>query len=297
MLKIQSYSSVLPQVMEPQAFTLIGYYWFCLSVSLFFLYNFRGYLKRKPTGFQTLLDGANIHLLEYLGLAVSIHDVIAVSLEIFNHQVNQIWAEIIAWILLLGQQLFYYQLLLCGIIRLMVVLGWNPGISDEKLHKWIRRSLIVLTFASTLTLVILDHKHPLPIILQGGKNSTIRLKLNLVPTLVALAFFTQIISRSIVFVKLHKSSMSHESGNELISAGFYTLVFVIIFFSYIIVKVFDLGLRFAFIFGHFSYLTLCLQIFSQSQSIRKCMFHKYPTLNKRKNFLFYKVEPLFDVKV
>ena len=101
--------------------------------------------------------------------------------------------------------------------------------------------------------------------------------------LVALAFFTQIISRSIVFVKLHKSSMSHESGNELISVGFYTLVFVIIFFSYIIVNVFDLGLRFAFIFGHFSYLTLCLQIFSQSQSIRKFMFHKYPTLNKLKN--------------
>ena len=89
--------------------------------------------------------------------------------------------------------------------------------------------------------------------------------------------------------------MSHESGNEVISAVFYTLVFVIIFFSYIIVNVFDLGLRFAFIFGHFSYLTLCLQIFSQSQSIRKFMFHKYPTLNKLKKCLSYKVEPLFDL--
>ena len=79
--------------MEPQALILIGYYWFFLSFSLFLLCDFRGYLKRKPPGFQTLLDGANIHLLEYLGLAVSIHDVLAGSLEIFNHQVNQIWAE------------------------------------------------------------------------------------------------------------------------------------------------------------------------------------------------------------
>ena len=275
--------------MEPQAFTLIGYYWFCLSVSLFFLYNFRGYLKRKPPGFQTLLDGANIHLLEYLGLAVSIHDVLAGSLEIFNHQVNQIWAENIVWILLLNQQLFYCQLPLCGIIRLMIVLGWNPEICDEKLHKWIRRSLIVLTFASTLTLVISGYKHPFVSILQG-ENSTLWSNSNLVPTIVALAFFTQIISSSIVFAKVGTSS--HGSGNELISTGFYTLVFIIIFFSYITFNVLKLGLRFGFIFGHISYLILCLQIFCHSKSIRKFMFHKYPILKRLRKCYVYKVESL-----
>ena len=278
--------------MEPQAFTpLIGFYWILLSLILFFLRNFRGYLKRKPPGFQTLLDGANVHLLEYLGLAVSIFDVIAVSIEIFNHQVTQVLAETLTWILLLDQQLFYYQLLLCGLIRLMIVLRWNPGISDEKLHKGIRRSLIVLSSASTLILIISGYKHPFAIILQGGEKSTIlRLKLNLVPTIVALAFFTQIISRSIVFAKVGTSS--HGSGNELISTGFYTLVFVIIFFSYIIVNVLELGLRFGFIFGHISYLILCLQIFCQSKSIRKFMFHKYPILKRLRKCYVYKVDTL-----
>ena len=278
--------------MEPQAFApLIGFYWILLSLILFFLRNFRGYLKRKPPGFQTLLDGANVHLLEYLGLAVSIFDVIAVSIEIFNHQVNQILAETLAWILLLDQQLFYYQLLLCGLIRLMIVLRWNPGISDEKLHNGIRRSLIVLSSASTSILIISGYKHPFATILQGGKKSTIlRLKLNLVPTIVALAFFTQIISRSIVFAKVGTSS--HGSGNELISTGFYTLVFIIIFFSYITFNVLELGLRFGFIFGHISYLILCLQIFCQSKSIRKFMFHKYPILNRLRKCFHYKVESL-----
>ena len=128
-------------------------------------------------------------------------------------------------------------------------------------------------------------------ILQGGKKSTIlRLKLNLVPTIVALAFFTQIISRSIVFAKVGTSS--HGSGNELISTGFYTLVFIIIFFSYITFNVLELGLRFGFIFGHISYLILCLQIFCQSKSIRKFMFHKYPILNRLRKCFHYKVESL-----
>ena len=121
--------------MEPQAFApLIGFYWILLSLILFFLRNFRGYLKRKPPGFQTLLDGANVHLLEYLGLAVSIFDVIAVSIEIFNHQVNQILAETLAWILLLDQQLFYSR---PAIVLLSIAALWTNKANDcAKVESW-----------------------------------------------------------------------------------------------------------------------------------------------------------------
>ena len=258
---------------------IIALYWILASLTLFLLRNFRAYLKRKPPGFQTILDGANIQLLEYLFLCVVIFHLIGVSTEVFQGKVPQVWAEIISWILLTDQQLFYYQLLLCGIIRLSVVLKWNHVVCDEKVHLWIRRCLILLSSTTTLALIFLGFEHPFAKILQG--EDSFKLKLNLVPTLVALSLTVQIISRSIVFIKLHHNQYQ-ESSNELISTGFYTLVFAIIFFSYIIVNVLDLGLRFAFIFGHFSYLTLCIQIFCQSLKVRQFLYQKYPHLKSLK---------------
>ena len=118
--------------MEVLSVFLIAIYCILALLTFFFLCNFRDYLKNKPPGCQTLLDGANIHLIEYLSAAVFVFHTMAVLFTLSNNAVNKVLADLLAWLLLTDQQIFYYQFLICGVVRLSIVLHWNSPINDEK---------------------------------------------------------------------------------------------------------------------------------------------------------------------
>ena len=119
-------------MIEVPSLILIGIYWILVGLIFFLLWNFRDYLTSKPPGYQTLLDGANIHLIEYLSSFVFIFDMMSVIYELSCHEINENVADLISWILLTQQQVFYYQFLICGIVRLSIVMNWNSPINDEK---------------------------------------------------------------------------------------------------------------------------------------------------------------------
>jgi len=271
---------------------LIILYWILVGLIYFLLWNFRDYLKNKPPGSQTLLDGANIQLIEYFFISVSIFNTVGVSLAVSDNEINETVAEILAWSILINQQLFYYQLLTCGLVRLFIVLNWPQPISDEKILKWLRRIIVSVTIFSTLILILFGYEHPMTLTLQGKESKYMVLKL--VPIIVFISFLVQIISRSIIYFKIQINSQ--ESSNELFSSGFYTLVFVIIVISKTFISP-NFGVTFAWIFGHFAYLSLCLQILYQSYYVRQFICNKYPLIKEIHRNLSNIIEPMIDVIV
>ena len=118
------------------------------------------------------------------------------------------------------------------------------------------------------------------------------MKLNLVATIVVISFTVQLISRLIVYNTVH--GLSHSS--EMISSGFYTLVFVIILFSKLVISR-HFGIIVAFVFGHFAYFSLCLQILHQSYLVRKFLKKKYPPIKILCNCFNNVIDPIIDVIV
>ena len=94
----------------------------------------------------------------------------------------------------------------------------------------------------------------------------------------------------------NKVQNSQQYSNEMISTGFYTLVFIIIVFSKLVIGP-HLGITVAFVFGHFAYFALCLQILYQSHSVRHFIKKKYPPIKTLCDAFNNVIEPMIDVIV
>ena len=164
----------------------------------FLLWNINDYLANKPPNQQTLLDGAYSHLFEYIGWLNTLLSAINSSYDVSNHRVNPDLAFILAALFLWILQLFCYQLLICAIIRLGIVLHLElpSNWSDEFVHQRIRMALTMFSIPICVLISIhFDFQLPFAMVLQGKKILNLRIRFG--PIIGGLAFLVQLVARII----------------------------------------------------------------------------------------------------
>ena len=265
-----------------------------LGITLFLLWNIIRYLRSKPPGHQTLLDGAYIHLFEYLGLLNLIFTIIATTFELSDHQVNPIAAQLICWFLLTAQQLFYYQLLICAVIRLFLVLNYQipTDLSDTFIARINRICVIILSLAVTFTVALdLDFQHPFASVMEG--ESTFQSKIRVGPILACLSLMVQFTSRLMVSLKI---GSSNENGSkEIVNSQTFVVIFLYTSLCHLAINLFKTNdFQIKFTIGHGGFLVVALQVLYHSDSLRKHMKFKFPKLNKISPMGTH--EPMIDLK-
>jgi len=268
---------------------MVGYYiiailiqGLCLSLTLFLLWNFNYYLRCKPPGHQTLLDFAYIQLFEYLGLMNTIFTIIGFSYYVFDGQIHPILAGIIAWSLLFLQQLFYYQLLICAIIRLSIVLNYNLASlsqwkSEQLFFKTIRFSVIILAFLVTLIAAgYLNFIHPFTIVLQG--QTKLQSKIRVGPFLASISLLVQFTTRIIVRLRV---GPSQGPSNELVNTYTFLFIFLYLLACHLAINLLKIvDFQISMTFGHGGFLVMALQILYHSKALKHFFQRKYPLIKR-----------------
>ena len=268
---------------------MVGYYiiailiqGICLSLTLFLLWNFNYYLRCKPPGHQTLLDFAYIQLFEYLGLMNTIFTIICFSYYGFDGQVHPILAGIIAWSLLIVQQLFYYQLLICAIIRLSIVLNYNLASlshwkSEQFFFKTIRFSVIILAFLVTLIVAgSLNFIHPFTFVLQG--QTKLQSKIRVGPFLASISLLVQFTTRIIVRLRV---GPSQGPSNELVNTYTFLFIFLYLLACHLAINLLKIvDFQISMTFGHGGFLVMALQILYHSKALKHFFQRKYPLIKR-----------------
>ena len=276
--------------------TMSSVSWFTLEsilVSLlwFLLWNIKEYLASKPPNQQTLLDGANNQLFDYIGLLNLLFITISICYEISNHQVNPGLAYILASIVLWMIQIFCYQILICAIIRLGIVLGFELPLewSDDLVHRRIRITLAALAiFIVILVSADFDFESPFAKVLQGNDFILEGLEVQIQPFLWALAFLVQFVSRIIVRFKVGFGNNEGPS-KELIN----TKTFLLMISCFIIMRILIhfgaiASFQTSFMLVHCICIVVALQIIHHSQSLWQRFtqkFHVIGDLSLRMNTL------------
>ena len=256
--------------------------WISLSLTVFLLWNFKSYLQGKPPGNQTLLDFAYIQLFEYLATMNMIFTIICTAFYIFNGQVYPILAEIIAWSLLISQQLFYYQLLICAVIRLGIVLHFNLASiwkrSEKSFFKTIRISVLLLAILVTLMVALkLDFHHPFSVILQG--QSKLQSKIRVGPTLAFVSLMVQFTSRAIVRLRVGPSGPG--PSNELVNTHTFLFIFLYLLACHLSINLLKIvDFQISMTFGHGGFLVCALQILYHSEALKGFFQRKYPVIKR-----------------
>ena len=246
---------------------------------LVLLWHICNYLTKKPLGQQSLLDGANKQFFQYMALTIIAIHFISFSYELSGHEMNEYLAKFLAWVFLGIQQLFFYQLLICALIRLSVVLNKEISISDDLLHQRIRICLVIFSGTLILVLVSQGHQRPFAFALQGKED----LKPFLVaPTIAALSLIVQMISRLIIYFKVGRFNDQH--SNELITTKTFLTIFTFLFITQFVVIAFGLGsLTMTITLVHGGFLAVLLQISYHSKSLTKYLQKKYRWLMATQN--------------
>jgi len=260
--------------------TFIGLFtqWILLIFILFLLWNFCHYLQNKPLGYQSLLDGANVHFFQYMALAIIMINLISFSFEVADHQINKVWAETLSWTFLWVQQMFFYQLLVCALIRLSLVLNYQSPAqwSDEQIHGGIRMVLMVWSsLVIGLLKIFYGHQRSFSAALQGIEsleaNTSVPLPLTLI---VGLSMTIQVVSRIIVYFKIGRNDP--DPSHELITSKTFATVFTFLFSTQFIFVALELtSLSNTFTLVHGAFCATLLQIWYHSPALRKMMKKKH----------------------
>ena len=250
-----------------------------VSVLEFLLWNFITYLKNKSPGQQTLLDGAYTHLFQYFGMLHVSLTLVSICYEVSDHQVNQYLAYILVATSFWIQQLFCYQLLICALVRLGIVLHVELPASwaDDFVHRRIRIALTLVSLSVVVAFSIyFDSQFGMVMILQGHTNFDFKVRFQ--PIIWGITLIVQFVSRIIVRFKVGFENNEGPS-KELINTQ--TLLFIVL--SLISTRTFlrYSGLRyFQYVakLGHCLTIVVELQILFHSEALRQYFKQKYQSL-------------------
>ena len=243
---------------------------------LVLLWHFCAYLEMKPLGNQSLLDGANKQFFQYMALTILTIHFISFSYEVSGHEMNEVLAKFLAWYFLGIQQIFFYQLLICALIRLSIVLNIEIKIADELLHQIIRICLVTFSGIFILVLFSQGHQRPFAFTLQGKAH--LKPNSSVGPTIIGLSLTVQGISRLIVYLKVGR--FNHGQSNELITTKTFLTLLVFLFTNQFIIIAFELAnLTVSMTVVHGGFLAMLLQIIYHSKSLKKYLQKKYSRFN------------------
>ena len=227
--------------------------------------------------------------------------IISACYDLSYHQVNYYLAFTLAAIYYWITQIFSYQLLICAIIRLGIVLHWElPTWSDDLVHKRIRIALSAFSLSMVaLISFIFDFELPLAMILQGNDiNLTVRIQ----HVLWVLALLVQLISRIIIRFKVGFENNEGPSKEVINTKTFLLMIVGMI----VMQSVFHFGaiksFQTAFRFVHCLWIILALQIIHHSQAMRQCFIQKFAVMPRLSILLEHaprhfqnSVDPIYSV--